>query len=610
MSSPDANLAKYLIPLEEINRATENFSQERCIGDGGFGAVYKGQLSERWENRTAAIKRLSRDSHQGEREFYNELEMLSKFHHENIISFIGYCDEDSEMILVYYYAINGSLDHHLQDPNRMGCITWPQRLMICIGAARGLNYLHSGLGEHQRVIHRDVKSANILLDSNLVAKICDFGLSRLGPRNQPDTELYTKVAGTSFYLDPTYHESRILRKESDVYSFGVVLFEILSGMLVYRERSIGDEQQFLMHSVRRYHRKETDKIIDPHIRNEIDSRSFDIFKETAYQCISFNLRERPTLDTVIKKIEQALVIQISVHPTSTTIERFAIEDLMRKLKSGIPHDQRTAAGEIRLLSKANADNRIIFAKAGAIPLLTDLLAVPDSLTQEHAVTALFNLSIYDENKVGIVSSGALPSIVHVLKEGSMEARENAAATLLSISLIDENKVAIGAVGAIPPLVLLLSEGTPRGKKDAANALISLCIYQGNKIRAVRVGVVPILIELLKEPQSGMQDEVIAILSILSTNPEGNLAIGKEEVVPFLVEAIGSGSSNSNENAVAVLVELCSRDERYLVEAEEHGVIGKLIDLLQHGTDKGKRKAGQLLKTMTQMQDHLPTETND
>ncbi|KAI3511178.1 hypothetical protein L1887_18323 [Cichorium endivia] len=141
--------------------------------------------------------------------------------------------------------------------------------------------------------------------------------------NQQDTELYTKVAGTQFYLDPSYHESGILRKESDVYSFGVVLFEILSGMLVYRERSIGDERQFLMNSVRRYHLKDTYKIIDPHIIDEINGSSFHIFKEIAYQCISFNLAERPTFDTVIEKIEVALNIQPSPtlhHPSRSTLQ--------------------------------------------------------------------------------------------------------------------------------------------------------------------------------------------------------------------------------------------------------------------------------------------------
>ncbi|KAI3511179.1 hypothetical protein L1887_18324 [Cichorium endivia] len=122
----------------------------------------------------------------------------------------------------------------------------------------------------------------------------------------------SRVAGTQFYLDPTYQESHVLRKESDVYSFGVVLFEILSGKLAYRQRSIGDERQFLMHSVRRYHLNDPEKIIDPDIIDEISCCSLEIFKNIAFQCISLNLEERPSLDTVIEKIEEALTVSIFI----------------------------------------------------------------------------------------------------------------------------------------------------------------------------------------------------------------------------------------------------------------------------------------------------------
>lgn len=279
-------------------------------------------------------------------------------------------------------------------------------------------------------------------------------------------------------------------------------------------------------------------------------------------------------------------------------ERTKIEILLCKLTSGNPEDQRSAAGEIRLLAKRNADNRVAIAEAGAIPLLVGLLSTPDSRTQEHAVTALLNLSICEENKGSIVSSGAVPRIVHVLKKGSMEARENAAATLFSLSVIDENKVTIGASEAIPPLVTLLSEGTQRGKKDAATALFNLCIYQGNKGKAVRAGVVPTLMHLLTEPGGGMVDEALAILAILSSHPEGKAAIGAAEAVPVLVEVIGNGSPRNRENAAAVLVHLCAGDQKYLAEAKELGVMGPLVDLSQNGTDRGKRKAAQLLERMS------------
>lgn len=278
-------------------------------------------------------------------------------------------------------------------------------------------------------------------------------------------------------------------------------------------------------------------------------------------------------------------------------ERSKIGALLCKLTSGNPEDQRSAAGEIRLLAKRNADNRVAIAEAGAIPLLVQLLSTPDSRTQEHAVTALLNLSICEDNKGSIISSGAVPGIVHVLKKGSMEARENAAATLFSLSVVDENKVTIGASGAIPPLVILLSEGTQRGKKDAATALFNLCIYQGNKGKAVRARVIPTLMRLLTEPQGSMVDEALAILAILSSHPEGKAAIGAAEAVPVLVDVIGTGSPRNKENAAAVLVHLCSGDQQHLAEAQELGVMGPLLDLAQHGTERGKRKAAQLLERM-------------
>ncbi|CAN4100954.1 unnamed protein product [Withania somnifera] len=279
----------------------------------------------------------------------------------------------------------------------------------------------------------------------------------------------------------------------------------------------------------------------------------------------------------------------------TPAEHSKIENLLRKLTSGSPEDRLSATGEIRLLAKRNADNRVAIAEAGAIPLLVDLLSTPDSRIQEHAVTALLNLSICEDNKRSIVTSGAVPGIVHVLKKGSTEARENAAAALFSLSVIDENKVIIGTYGAIPPLVTLLSDGAQRGKKDAATALFNLCIYQGNKGKAVRAGVVLTLMKLLTKPQGGMIDEALAILAILSSHPEGKTTIGAAGAVPVLVNVITNGSPRNKENAAAVLVHLCSGDQHHLVEVQELGVMGPLLDLVQNGTERGRRKATQLLE---------------
>ncbi|RWR91593.1 U-box domain-containing protein 14 [Cinnamomum micranthum f. kanehirae] len=278
-------------------------------------------------------------------------------------------------------------------------------------------------------------------------------------------------------------------------------------------------------------------------------------------------------------------------------DRKTIDALLGKLLNGNPDEQRAAAGELRLLAKRNADNRVCIAEAGAIPLLVELLASPDPRTQEHAVTALLNLSINESNKSSIVNAGAIPDIVDVLKNGSTEARENAAATLFSLSVIDENKVAIGAAGAIPALIDLLCQGSPRGKKDAATAIFNLSIYQGNKVRAVKAGIVAPLMRLLGDAGGGMMDEALAILAILASHQEGKLAIGMAEPIPILVEVMRTGSPRNRENAAAVLWSLCTGDVQHLTTARVLGAEEALKDLTENGTDRAKRKAGNLIELM-------------
>ncbi|CAO2041866.1 unnamed protein product, partial [Urochloa humidicola] len=168
-------------------------------------------------------------------------------------------------------------------------------------------------------------------------------------------------------------------------------------------------------------------------------------------------------------------------------DRIGLVSIMNRLCCGNQDEQRAAACDLRLLARINTNNRICIAEAGAIPWLINLLSSSDPRTQEHAITALLNLSIHDNNTEIVVGSHAIPKVVQVLKTGSMEARENAAATLFALSVKDEHKITIGTAGAIPPLVNLLGDGRTRGKKDAATALFSLCIYFENRIRAVKAG---------------------------------------------------------------------------------------------------------------------------
>ncbi|GKB96919.1 protein kinase, ATP binding site-containing protein [Tanacetum coccineum] len=319
-SHQSQKLEEFFIPLKEILLATCNFSEAFQIGGGGFGAVYKGQLSEHWQNHETAIKRLDKTGRQGKTEFRNELELIFKFHHENIIPFIGYCDEGNEMIL------------------------------ICLGAAKGLGYLHTGLGEDNRVIHRDVKSGNILLDGNMEAKICDFGLSKSKlTSNQQHSKLYTNAAGTNFYIDPVYHECGVLYKESDVYSFGVVLFEMVSGILAYKRISFDDgKPQPLIHLVRRYYNKELEKLVDPDIRDQVKGRSLHILADIAYRCLSFSTKERPSMSKIIKSIENALHIQDRGDASITTIQSHQYrrpEDLL------IPLEEIKAACDFSITSR-------------------------------------------------------------------------------------------------------------------------------------------------------------------------------------------------------------------------------------------------------------------
>ncbi|KAL4577640.1 hypothetical protein LXL04_013750 [Taraxacum kok-saghyz] len=203
------------IQLEVIKSATNNFADDKCIGRGGFGKVYKGELLRSEGNIVVAIKRLDPRFGQGNPEFWKEIVILSLYKHENIISLLGFCDESNEKILVYEYASRKSLDLYLNNAN----LSWIQRLKICIGVARGLAYLHNPGVSQQRVLHQ------------WNPKILDLGLSKFGPANQQCTFCISNVVGTIGYCDPLYIETGLLTKESDVYSFGVVLFEVLCGRL-------------------------------------------------------------------------------------------------------------------------------------------------------------------------------------------------------------------------------------------------------------------------------------------------------------------------------------------------------------------------------------------
>ncbi|KAB1211551.1 Receptor-like protein kinase FERONIA [Morella rubra] len=243
--------------LAEIRAATKNFNRNLVIGRGGCGLVYKGYIDAGLT--PVAIKIFAPTSDQGNREFQTEIALLAKLRHPHLVSLIGYCDDEQVMIIVYDFMPHKTLRHHLYDTDSPP-LSWKQRLEICIGTARGLLYLHEG-AEHM-VIHRDVKTSNILLDRDWVAKVSDFGLSRLGPTNLSRSHVTTNVRGTFGYMDPEYMLTNQLSVKSDVYGFGVVLFEVLCARPAV-DTGLDDEQQCLAQWARQcYEDGSLEQIID------------------------------------------------------------------------------------------------------------------------------------------------------------------------------------------------------------------------------------------------------------------------------------------------------------------------------------------------------------
>ncbi|RIA04194.1 hypothetical protein BRARA_K01601, partial [Brassica rapa] len=214
-----------IFKFKELIAATDNFSMECMIGEGGFGRVYKGFLTSL--NQVVAVKRLDRNGLQGTREFFAEVMVLSLAQHQNLVNLIGYCVEDDQRVLVYEFMPNGSLEDHLFDlPEGAPSLDWFTRMKIVHGAAKGLEYLHDYADPP--VIYRNFKASNILLQSDFNSKLSDFGLARLGPTEGKD-HVSTRVMGTYGYCAPEYAMTGQLTAKSDVYSFGVVLLEVISG---------------------------------------------------------------------------------------------------------------------------------------------------------------------------------------------------------------------------------------------------------------------------------------------------------------------------------------------------------------------------------------------
>ncbi|XP_021274644.1 nodulation receptor kinase-like [Herrania umbratica] len=288
--------------LEYIEIATQKY--KTLIGEGGFGSVYQGTLPDGQE---VAVKVRSATSTQGTREFENELNLLSAIRHENLVPLLGCCCENDQQILVYPFMSNGSLQDRLYgEAAKRRILDWPTRLSIALGAARGLMYLHTYAG--RCVIHRDVKSSNILLDNSMCAKVADFGFSKYAPQ-EGDSNASLEVRGTAGYMDPEYYSTQQLSAKSDVFSFGVVLLEIISGrepLNIQRPRN----EWSLVEWAKPYIREsKIDEIIDPNIKGGYHAEAMWRVVEAALACIEPFSAYRPCMADIVRELEDALIIE-------------------------------------------------------------------------------------------------------------------------------------------------------------------------------------------------------------------------------------------------------------------------------------------------------------
>ncbi|KAI8534158.1 hypothetical protein RHMOL_Rhmol10G0067300 [Rhododendron molle] len=376
--------------LSEVLSLTNNFDDELVIGSGGFGNVYIGLIDD--GTTTVAMKRLNSKSKQGADEFRTEIEMLSNLRHMHLVSLIGYCDERQEMILVYEYMEHGTLGDHLYKHCNFGngtiChLSWEQRMKICIGAARGLDYLHTGT--RRGIIHRDVKTTNILLDKDWVAKISDFGLCKVGTTSHSHSHVSTDVKGTFGYLDPEYFLTRRLTKKSDVYAFGVVLLEVLCGRPSVDMRLEEEKRSLALWAQQCIKEEKLDQLIDQSLRDQISPKCLQVFCDVANKCLHSRPSGRPTMTDVVASLECMLadILPQGTAASPSTLVRYN-ENTQRRKRSKKNRFQR---GIAFLARGSKSVNRISGSARKEVTIFTDIGV---RLTFEDVVraTGSFNAS--------------------------------------------------------------------------------------------------------------------------------------------------------------------------------------------------------------------------
>ncbi|KAF8075518.1 hypothetical protein N665_1089s0011 [Sinapis alba] len=284
----------------QLQTATNNFDQANKLGEGGFGSVFKGELSD---GTIIAVKKLSSKSCQGNREFVNEIGMISGLNHPNLVKLYGCCVEKDQLLLVYEYMENNSLALVLSGKSSLK-LDWAARKKICMGIVRGLEFLHEGAAI--RMIHRDIKTPNVLLDTNLNAKISDFGLARL--HEEEHTHISTKVAGTIGYMAPEYALLGHLTEKADVYSFGVVAMEIVSGKSNTTQKGSDDNAPLVKWAMALQQKGAIMEIVDPKLEGEFNSLEAERMIRVALVCTNATPSLRPLMSEAVKMLEGEMEI--------------------------------------------------------------------------------------------------------------------------------------------------------------------------------------------------------------------------------------------------------------------------------------------------------------
>ncbi|KAJ0244853.1 serine/threonine-protein kinase PBL9 [Hirschfeldia incana] len=300
----------------DLKSATRNFRPDSVLGEGGFGCVFKGWIDEKSLTATKpgtglviAVKKLNQDGWQGHQEWLAEVNYLGQFSHGHLVKLIGYCLEDEHRLLVYEFMPRGSLENHLF---RRGLyfqpLSWKLRLKVALGAAKGLAFLHSS---ETRVIYRDFKTSNILLDSEYNAKLSDFGLAKDGPMGD-ESHVSTRVMGTHGYAAPEYLATGHLTTKSDVYSFGVVLLELLSGRRAMdRNRPSGERN--LVEWAKPYlaNKRKIFRVVDNRLQDQYSMEEACKVATLSLRCLTTEIKLRPNMREVVSQLEHILSLNAS-----------------------------------------------------------------------------------------------------------------------------------------------------------------------------------------------------------------------------------------------------------------------------------------------------------